>query len=69
MSKLMARINGSRRMIIYCGEISELPQELHDRAMEDPALEKAIMTAATAISFSNKSKQLGDQMIEMLIYP
>lgn len=65
----MARINGSRRLIIYVGEISELPQELHDRAMQDPALEKAIMTAATAISFSNKSKQLGEQMIEMVIYP
>lgn len=69
MSKLMARINGSRRLIIYVGEISELPQELHDRAMQDPALEKAIMTAATAISFSKKSKEIGEQMIEMLIYP
>lgn len=69
MSKLLVRKNGRRRLIIFCGEVSELTQELHDRAMEDPAFEKAIMTAATAISFTNKSKQIGEHMIEMVLYP
>lgn len=59
----------SRRIIIYVGEVSNLASQLHDHAMEDPELEKAIMTAATAISYSNRSKQIGAQMIEMVLYP
>jgi hypothetical protein len=59
----------SRRILIYTGEVSNLATELHDRAMEDPQLEKAIMTAATAISFTNKSKQIGEHLIEMVLYP
>lgn len=69
MSGLTVMKNGSRRIIIYTGEISDLPQKLHDLALKDPALEKAILTASTAISYTNKSKKIGEEMIDMVLYP
>lgn len=69
MSGLSNIKRNSRRILIYTGEVSNLASQLHDRAMEDPELERAIMTAATAISFTNKSKQIGEHLIEMVLYP
>lgn len=60
---------GTRRLIMYTGEIADLVQQIHDRAMEDPAFGKAIITAAVAIDSTNRSKQLGDRMIDMVLTP
>lgn len=60
---------GTRRLIMFTGEIADLVQQIHDQAMEDPALSQAIITAAVAIDSTNRSKQLGDRMIDMILTP
>jgi len=69
MSRLTVVKNRTRRIIIYTGDVSDLPQELHDQALNDPALEKAILTAAYAIHKTRKSNNLGEQLINMIYSP
>lgn len=69
MSGLTVIKNGSRRIIIFTGDISDFPQELHDKALEDSTLEKAILTTAYAIHKTRKSNNLGEQMINMIYTP
>lgn len=69
MSRLTVVKTRTRRIIIYTGEVSDLSQELHDQALNDPALEKAILTAAYAIHATKKSNRRGEQMINMIYSP
>lgn len=66
MSRLTVVKLGTRRIIIFTGEVSELKQELHDQALEDPALEKAILTAAYAIHATKKSNRIGGELITLV---
>lgn len=69
MSKITISRSGTKRILIYTGEVRNLAEALHESAMQDPDIERAIMTAATAISYTNKSNQIGEEMIDMVLYP
>lgn len=69
MSTIKVKGCGSYRFIAFSGEVRSLPEALHEAAMMDPEIEKAVMNAATAISYTNQSKAIGEEMIDMVLNP
>ncbi|HAQ19552.1 MAG TPA: hypothetical protein DCR40_10030 [Prolixibacteraceae bacterium] len=58
--------DGSRRIIIYGGEVTDFGDKLAEAAEKDPDLERQITIAALSLQYTRMSRDFGEQMIEMV---
>lgn len=69
MAELSIMKRGNDRLIVFRGQISELAAELVTKSKDDPTLEKAIMTAAVAITLDIRADAIGDKLCRMAVSP
>jgi len=60
---------GTRRIIIFGGEVNDFGDKLAEAAEKDPDLERQITVAALSLQYTRMSRDFGEQMIQMVHNP